>query len=127
MESFNFLNMKNKTCKIEMLHDFIEFKNTMIKSYYRVSVENIENNKNTNIVLNDEQMFSNENKLSNDKKTIEQFLKFQNTKINAITFNAIISSAIISNAIILDANAFNAIALDAPDRAKSKKKFNHHR
>ena len=59
-----------------MPYSFTEFKNTMIKLYYRANAKNIENNKNTNIVSNDEQMFSNENKFSNDKKTIEQSLKF---------------------------------------------------
>ena len=56
-----------------MFYNPTKFKNTMIKSYYRA---NIENNKNTNIVSNDKEMFSNENKSSNNKKTIEQFLKF---------------------------------------------------
>ena len=104
-----------------MLYDFIEFKSTMIKSYYRISVENIENNKNTNIVSNDEQMHSNENKFSNDKKAIEQFLKFQNTKTNAVTLSAIIPSAIILGAITLSANALNAAALGASDLAESEK------
>ena len=65
IESFNFLNMKNEICKIEMLYDFFEFKNTIIKLYYRV---NIEDNKNTNIVSNNKQMLSDEKKSSNDKK-----------------------------------------------------------
>ena len=118
IKSFNFWNMKNEICKIEMFYDFIEFKNTMIKSYYQISIEN---NENTNIVSNDEQMFSNENELSNDKKVIEQFLKFQNTKISAIISNAVISNAIISNAIISNANAFNATAAVAFNQAKSEK------
>ena len=90
----------------------------MIKSYYRI---NIENNKNTNIVSNDKQMFSNENKPSNDKKAIEQFLKFQNMRISEIISSAIISSAIISDAIISNANASNAITPDAFNWAKLEK------
>ena len=93
-----------------MLYNSTKFRNTMIKSYYRISIEDT---KNTNIVSNDEQMFSNENELLNDKKAIEQFLKFQNTKI----------SAIISNAIISNANALNATTLDVFNRAKSEKTF----
>ena len=60
-----------------MLYDFIEFKSTMLKSYYRIRTED---NENTNIVSNDEQMLSNENELPNDKKATEQFLEFQNTE-----------------------------------------------
>ena len=97
--------MKNKICKIDMLYDFIKFRNTMIKSYYQI---NIKINENTIIALNDEQMFSNEKKSSNDeKKIIDQFSKFQNTKTNTITLNAIDFDAI-----IFDANAFNATAFD---------------
>ena len=119
--------MKNEICKIKMLYDFIEFRNTMIKSYYWASAENIENNENTNIVSNDEQIFSNENEFSNDIKIIEQFLKFQNTKISAITLSAAISNAIISDAVISNANAFNATAFDALIERNQKKLLNHHR
>ena len=104
-----------------MLYDLIKFRNTMIKSYYRVSVKDIENNENTNIVSNNEQMLSDENEFSNDKKVIEQFLKYQNTRVSAVTPSAAISGAIISNAIISSADAPNAAALDASDRAELEK------
>ena len=98
-----------------MLYDFIEFKNTMIKSYYQT---NIKNNKNTTVASDDKQMFSNENEFSNDEKIIDQFSKLHDTKINAITSNAITFSAI-----IFDANASNAAALSAFNQTKSEKKF----
>ena len=101
--------MKNKICRIEIFYEFIEFKNTIIKSYYRISIEV---NGNTTIVLNDEQMFSNENEsLNNQKKIIDQFLKFLNTKASAIIFNAITFSA----------DASNATASNVFNRAKSEK------
>ena len=107
--------MKNEICKIEMFYEFIEFKNTIIKSYYRISIEI---NENTIVVSNDEQMFSNENEFSNDEKIIDQFSKLHDTKINAVTSNAITLSAI-----IFDTNAPNAAALSVFNRAKSKKIF----
>ena len=48
-----------------MFYDFIDFRNTMIKSYYRIDIEN---NKNTAVASNNEQMFSNEKEFSNDQK-----------------------------------------------------------
>ena len=98
-----------------MLYDFIEFRNTMIKSYYRA---NIENNENTTVASDNEQMFSDENEFSNDEKIIDQFSKLHDTKINAVT-----SSANMSDAITLDGDAFNATAFDAFNRTKSKKTF----
>ena len=99
-----------------MLYDFIEFRNTMIKLYYRI---NIKNNKNTTVASNDKQMLSNKKKSSNDKKkVIDQLLKFQNTKISATALNANTLSAI-----IFGANAFNAAALSAFNRTKSEKTF----
>ena len=95
--------MKNEICRIEMLYELIEFKNTIIKSYYQISTEV---NKNTIVVSNDEQMLSDENESSNDEKIIDQSSKLHDTGINAVTPNAITLSAI-----ILDANAFNAAAL----------------
>ena len=115
--------MKNEICKIDMFYDFIDFRNTMIKSYYRIDIKD---NENTTVVLNNEQMFSYEKKFSNDqKKIIDHFSKFQSTKINAtafsaINFDAIIFSAIDFDAIIFRANAFNAIAFDVFDRTKSE-------
>ena len=98
-----------------MFYDFIKFRNTMIKLYYRTSIKD---NKNTTVVSDDEQMFSNENEFSNDEKIIDQFSKLHDTEINAATPNAITSSAV-----IFDANASNAAALSAFNRAKSKKIF----
>ena len=95
-----------------MFYDFIEFRNTMIKLYYRI---NIKNNKNMIIASNDEQMFSNENEFSNDEKIIDQSSKLHDTEINAVTPNAITLSAI-----IFDTNAFNATARTL-NQAKSKK------
>ena len=124
IEFFNFLNMKNEICKIDMLYNFIDFRNTIIKSYYRT---NIKDNENTAVASNDEQMFSNEKKTSNDqKKIIDHFSKFQNTKVNATALNAtdfgaIIFSAIDFGAIIFRANTFNAIAFDVFNRTKSEK------
>ena len=118
--------MKNEICKIDMFYDFIDFRSTMIKSYYRIDIED---NKNTATVSNDKQMFSDKKKFSNDlKKIIDHFSKFQNTKVNATAFSAadfgaIIFSAIDFGAIIFRANAFNAIALDAFNRTKSEKNF----
>ena len=118
--------MKNEICKIDMFYDFIDFRSTIIKPYYRIDIEN---NENTVIVSNDEQMFSNEKNFSNDqKKIIDHFSKFQNTKVNAaalsaINFDAIIFSAIDFGAVILRANAFNAITFDVFDRTKSKEIF----
>ena len=74
-------------------------------------------------------MFSNEKEFSNDqKKIIDHFSKFQNTKVNAtafsaIDFDAIIFSAIDLDAIIFRANAFNTITFDAFNRTKSKEIF----
>ena len=42
--------MKNEICKIDMFYDFIDFRNTIIKSYYRIDIEN---NENTAVVSND--------------------------------------------------------------------------
>ena len=121
IKSFNFLNMKNEICKIDMLYDFIEFRNTIIKSYYRI---NIEDNKNTAIASDDEQMFSNEKKSSNDqKKIINQFSKFQHTKVNATALSAIDFDAIDFGAIILSAVAFNAAAPNASNWTKSEETF----
>ena len=100
--------MKNEICKIEMFYEFIEFKNTIIKSYYQISIEI---NENTTVVSNDEQMFSDENEFSNDEKIIDQSLELHDTKTNAITLNAI----------IFDMDALNATALSAFNRAKSEK------
>ena len=97
--------MKNEICKIDIFYDFIKFRNTTIKLYYQTDIEN---NKNTAVVSDNEQMFSNEKKSSNDqKKIIDQSPKFQHTKISAIALNAINFGAI-----IFDANTFNATALD---------------
>ena len=63
IEFFNFLNMKNEICKIDIFYDFIDFRSTMIKSYYRIDIEN---NENTTVVSNNEQMLLNEKKFSND-------------------------------------------------------------
>ena len=98
-----------------MFYEFIEFKNTIIKSYYRISIKI---NENTTIVSNDEQMLSDEKKSSNDQKIIDQFSKLHDTKINAIT-----SSAINFNTIILNAGAFNATAFNIFNQMKSKKIF----
>ena len=108
--------MKNEICKIDMLYDSIDFRNTMIKSYYQTDIKD---NEDTAVVSNDEQIFSNEKKFSNEqKKIIDQFSKFQNTKVNAIALSAIDFAAIISNA-----NAFNAITFNVFNRTKSKKNF----
>ena len=99
-----------------MFYDFIDFRNTMIKSYYRTDIEN---NENTVVASNDKQMFSDEKEFSNDqKKIIDHFSKFQNTKINATAL-----SAIDFDAIIFRADASNAIAFDVFNRMKSKKFF----
>ena len=99
-----------------MFYDFIEFRNTIIKLYYRIDIEN---NENTAVASNDEQIFSNEKKSSNDqKKIIDQSSKFQHTKISATAFNAIDFDAI-----IFDASAFNATALGAFNRTESEKTF----
>ena len=109
-----------------MFYDFINFKNTIIKSYYRTDIEN---NKDTAVASNNKQMFLKEKEFSNNqKKIIDYFSKFQNTKVNAIAFNAtdfdaIIFSAIDFDAIIFRANAFNAIAFDTFNRTKSEKIF----
>ena len=108
MEPFNFLNMKNKICRIKMFYELIEFKNTIIKSYYRISIEV---NENTTVVSNDEQMLSAEKEPSNDhEKIIDQFLKSQNTRASEIILNAITPNAITPSAIIFDADASNATA-----------------
>ena len=49
IEFFNFLNIKNEICKIDMFYDFIDFRSTMIKSYYWTDIEN---NKNTAVASN---------------------------------------------------------------------------
>ena len=105
--------MKNEICRIEMFYELIEFKNTIIKSYYQI---NIEVNKNTTVASNDEQMFSNENESSNDEKITDQFPKLHDTKINATT-----SSVITLSAIIFNTSASNAAALSAPNQTKSEK------
>ena len=118
--------MKNEIFKIDIFYDFIDFRSTIIKSYYQTDIKN---NKNTAVASNDEQMFSNKKKSSNDqKKIIDHFSKFQNTKINATglsaaDFGAIIFSAIDFDAIISRANALNAIAFDAFNRTKSEEIF----
>ena len=95
-----------------MFYDFIKFRNTVMKSYYRI---NIENNENTAVVSNDEQMLSNENESPNDEKTTDQSLKLHDTELSAV-----IPSAITSGAIIPGVNALNAAALNALNRAKSE-------
>ena len=123
--------MKNEICKIDMFYDFIEFKNTMIKSYYWTDIKN---NENIAVVSNDEQMFLNEKEFPNDQKNIiDQSSKFQHTKISAIALNAIDFDAVIFDAtapnavdfdaVIFDANASNAIAPGAFNRTKSEKFF----
>ena len=83
----------------------------MIKSYYRASIKE---NKNTAIASDDEQMFSNEKKFSNNhKKIIDQFSEFQDTKISVTTLDTI----------IFGANASNATAFNVFNRAKSEKNF----
>lgn len=57
--------MKNEICKIETFYDFIEFKNTIIKLYYRIDIEN---NENTIVVSNDKQMFLNKKESCNNQK-----------------------------------------------------------
>ena len=97
-----------------MLYDFIEFRNTMIKLYYRTDIEN---NENTAVVSNDEQMLSDEKKSSNDqKKTTDQPSELHDTEINAVAL-----STNTLNAATPSANAPNATAPDALSRAKSEK------
>ena len=96
-----------------MFYEFIEFKSTIIKSYYRI---NIEVNKNTTVISNDEQMFSDKNESPNDKKIIDQSPELHDTKINAVT-----PSAVTLSAVTFDMNASNAAALSAFNRAKSEK------
>ena len=98
-----------------MFYEFIEFKNTIIKSYYRI---NIEINKNTTVASNDEQMFSDEKKSPNDQKIINQSSKLHDTEINAITFNAVNLNTTISSA-----DALNAAVFSAFNRAESKEIF----
>ena len=89
-----------------MPYDFIEFRNTMIKPYYRADIED---NKNTAIASNDEQMLLNEKEFSNDqKKATDQPPKFQHTGVSAAALNAIDLGAV-----IFDADASNATAPDA--------------
>ena len=118
--------MKNKICKIDIFYIFIDFRSTMIKSYYRIDIED---NENTAVASNNEQMLSNKKEFPNDqKKIIDHFSKFQNTKVNATAFNAIdfdaiIFSAIDFDAIIFRADALNAITFDVFNRTKSKEIF----
>ena len=106
--------MKNEICRIEMPYKFIEFRNTVIKSYYRISIRV---NENTTVASNDEQMLSNEKEFSNDqKKIIDQSSELHDTETNAAT-----SSAIILSATIFSADALNATAPNAFNRAKSEK------
>ena len=58
--------MKNETCKIEMPYDPTEFRSTVVKPYYRASTED---NEDTDIVSDDEQMLSDENEPPNDKRS----------------------------------------------------------
>ena len=128
--------MKNEICRIDMFYDFIDFRSTMIKSYYRTDIKD---NEDTAVASNDEQIFSNEKEFSNDKKKIiDHFSKFQNTKINATAFSAIDFGAITLTAIDFGAATFsaidfgavtsrantpNAVAFGAFNRTKSKKNF----
>ena len=88
-----------------MFYDFIEFRNTVIKLYYQISIEI---NENTTVASNDEQMFSDEEEFSNNQKIIDQSSKLHDTGINAATLNTINFNTIISSA-----DAFNATALSA--------------
>ena len=113
IESFNFLNMENEICKIDMLYDLIEFRSTTVKPYYRISIRV---NKDTTVASNDKQIFSNEEKSPNDqKKATDQSPKLHDTGINAVT-----PSAIIPNAVIFSADASNAAAPDVFSRAESE-------
>ena len=124
IESFNLLGMENEICKIDMFYDFIEFRSTVVKSYYRVNIENNENNGDTAVVSDDEQMLSDEKEFSNDqKKTIDQFSKFQDTGASAIDFDAIDFDAADFGAVILGADASNATAPNASNQTKSEEIF----
>ena len=99
-----------------MFYDFIEFRNTAVKSYYQI---NIKINENITVVSNDKQMLSNKKESSNNqKKIIDQSSELHDTKTNAIT-----PSAVIFSVTIFSANALNAAASSAFNRAKSKKTF----
>ena len=100
----------------------MKFRNTMIKSYYRISIEK---NEDTTVASNDEQMFSDEKKSPNDqKKIIDEPLKLHDTRLSAVISDAVISSvitsnAIISNAVISDASAPSATASSQTESKKT--------
>ena len=91
-----------------MFYEFIEFRSTVVKPYYRISIGV---NGDTAVASNDEQMFSDEEESPNDqKKVIDQSSELHDTKINAAT----------PSAITLSADALNAAASSAPNRAESE-------
>ena len=91
-----------------MLYEFIEFRSTIIKSYYRIGTGV---NENTIVVSDDEQVFSYEEEPSNDhEKIIDQSPESQDTGASAVT----------PNAANLSAGALNAAASGASNRAESE-------
>ena len=91
-----------------MFYELIEFRSTVVKPYYRISIGV---NKDTAVVSDDEQMLSDEKKPPNNhEKIIDQPLKSQDTGASAVIPNAAISSA----------GASNAAALGALSRAESE-------
>ena len=65
------LGMENETCKIEMSYEIIDFKNTVIKSFFR-------NNESENVtdMKNEKEVSKNEN--------VEKIFQFQNDEISRI-------------------------------------------
>ena len=104
--------MKNKTCRIEISYELTEFRNTMVKPYYRASTEV---NGDTAVVSDDEQVFSDENESPNDEKATDQSPKLHDTGLSAVTPGAVTPSAVTPGAV-----APNAAAPNALNRAKSE-------
>ena len=77
---FKMQNMENETCKIAMSYEIIDFRNIVIKPFFRNESENItdvKNEKNIDHV--------NEEISENSEKKFEKISQFQNEKKNSIS------------------------------------------